>query len=348
VVERTSVAFVFQTREHLLRIGVAENYVAGARAAVRECLGVQPQENVLLLTESALEDVAAAILVELEAVGARVTPYLVAESHTRSESFVQRIEQKLGEAQASFLLSTTTGIPPAFRRRVINAPGKGRRHGHMVGLTPAMMVQSMRADYGEVHALGERVMQRLKAESVIQVSTPAGTQLRIRCQPGHRWVNASGVLREPGWTNLPGGELFTTPGAVSGKAVADAGVWLGDTGEVPRGARLTLTFEDGRCTRIEGDEEAAAALAQRLDEVTNARRVGQIGFGTNTGVVTPIGSLLQDLKMPGFHLSLGHTCPEVTAATWTASLEVPILMRRADVSIDGAQVMQRGRWLQDS
>jgi leucyl aminopeptidase (aminopeptidase T) len=347
VVERPSVAFTFQAREHLLKIGAAENLVLGARAAVRDCLGVQPEEVVVLLVETPLEDIAAAILIELEAVGARVTPYLVHESQVRNESFVQRIEQKLGEAAVSFLLCTTTGLPPAFRRRVINAPGRTRRHGHMVGVTPAMMEQSMRADYAEVHALGEAVMRRVRPESLITVSTPAGTNLRIRCQPGHRWVNASGFLRSGGWTNLPGGELFTTPGAVAGTVVADAGIWMGDTGELPKGARLTLTFDDARCTRIDGDAEAAATLAQRLDEVTNARRVGQIGFGTNTGVVTPIGSLLQDLKMPGFHLSLGHTCPEVTSATWTASLEVPILMRRADVSIDGAAVMQRGRWLRD-
>jgi aminopeptidase len=347
VVERTSVAFVFQTREHLLRIGAKENLVPGARIAVRDCLGVQPEENVLLLTDSACEDIAAAIFVELEAVGGRVQPYLVHESQTRSETFVQRLEQKLGECTASLLLSSTSGLPPAFRRRVINAPGKPRRHGHMVGITPAMMEQSMRAEYGEVHALGERVLRRLRPDSLIIVTTQAGTALRIRCQPGHKWVNASGVLRAAGWTNLPGGELYTTPGAVAGTLVADGGIWLGDTGELVRGARLTLTFDDARCTKIEGDDEAAATLAQRLDEVTNARRVGQIGFGTNTGVVTSIGSLLQDLKMPGFHLSLGHTCPEVTAATWTASLEVPVLMRRADVTIDGTQVMQRGRWLRD-
>jgi hypothetical protein len=87
VVQRSSVAFVFQTREHLLRIGAADNLVAGARIAVRDCLGVQPEENVMLLTDTSSEAIAAAIFIELEAVGARVQPYLVHESQTRSESF---------------------------------------------------------------------------------------------------------------------------------------------------------------------------------------------------------------------------------------------------------------------
>lgn len=342
-----SITISFQAREHLLRLPIDETLVPGARNAVRDCLGIQAGQEAMVITEVATEDMAAMVLREIEAAGAKASAYIVSEAQATAEPFIVRLEAKLAEVDASFLIASTTGLPPSFRRRIISCGGARRRHAHMVGLTPPMMLTSMRADYVEVKQLGDAVLGRIKPESTLHVRTPAGTDLRIKCARGHRWVNASGVLRTPGWTNLPGGELYTTPATVDGRAVADGGVWMSDTGEIPRSARLTLTFEDGRATRLTGDDEAAAALAARLDGAENGRRVGQIGLGTNTGVVAPIGALLQDLKMPGFHLSLGHTCSDDTGATWSSPIEVPVLLRRADAWLDGTQVMQRGRWLRD-
>ena len=62
------------------------------------------------------------------------------------------------------------------------------------------------------------------------------------------------------------------------------------------------------------------------------------------GVLAPIGALLQDLKLPGFHLSLGHTCPEITGATWDSDVEIPLLTRRGSVSIDGESVIANGKF----
>jgi len=105
-----------------------------------------------------------------------------------------------------------------------------------------------------------------------------------------------------------------------------------------------LTIERGEVTKIDGPVEVCARLERVLDGAASARRVGQVGFGTNTGVLTPIGALLQDLKLPGFHLTLGHTCPEVTGAKWDSEVEIPLLTRRATVTIDGESVLVAGRF----
>src|SRR5690606_18089053 len=104
-------------------------------------------------------------------------------------------------------------------------------------------------------------------------------------------------------------------------------------------------FAGGELVDFEGrDLEEGRALAEAVESAPNGLRVGQVGFGTNTGVLTSIGSLLQDLKMPGFHVTLGYTCNELTGATWTSPIEVPLLVRRPDVLLDDTPLMVRGRY----
>jgi leucyl aminopeptidase (aminopeptidase T) len=339
---RSSVTVSTEARALLGEFPIDETLAPGARN-VAHCLGVARGEHLVLVVEIGHERIAAAILREAEAAGASVDAYLVDTPRVENALFVQRLLGRLEDAEVSALVSSISGMPVPFRRRLIPQPPSGRRHAHMVGIDERMMLQSMRADYDEVHRLGERVMAMLQPESVIEVESATGTQLRVQCHPGHRWRNASGIQREPGWSNLPGGELFTAPATVDGVVVPDGGMWLADGRAIPRTVRAVLRFAGGRLTGVEGVSEPA--FLAMIDSEPQGRRVGQIGFGTNIAVLTPIGSLLQDLKMPGIHLTLGDPCPELTGADWECPFEVPVLLRRPDVRIDGQPVILRGRYV---
>jgi leucyl aminopeptidase (aminopeptidase T) len=270
-----------------------------------------------------------------------VSAFVVGEDHARNDGFNARLSARLDDVDASVLVATVGGLPAEFRRRLLQT-GPRRRHAHMVGITDAMMQQSMRADYDEVHAIGERLRARFTPECSLKVETTAGTNLVVRTHPQHKWHNASGLLRGPGWANLPGGEVFTTPLTVDGLLVPDGGAFLPGGEDLSRGGRLRLRFARGILIQVEGP--GADAFEDALRDTTNAMRVGQVGFGTNTSLLTSVGSLLQDLKMPGLHLSLGYTCGELTGATWTSAMEIPLLMRRPDVVLDETPLMVRGRY----
>jgi aminopeptidase len=72
-----------------------------------------------------------------------------------------------------------------------------------------------------------------------------------------------------------------------------------------------------------------------------ARRLGEIGIGTNTGVDRPIGSILVDEKMGGtVHLALGRSYPETggtneSAIHWDMICD---LRRGGRLSADGEPV----------
>lgn len=344
---RESITVSFEARDYLAEQEVAEELVSGATNAVTTCLAIQPAERVILVVEQGLQEIGAALLQAADRVGAEVTAYVVDGADARNEAFVTRLEARLGEADASLLVASVDGLPKPFRRRMLVGGDEERRHAHMVGITPAMMKQSMRADYGEVDALGRRLCMRLGPESTLRIETTTGTALVVRAHPQHRWHNASGLLRGRGWVNLPGGEVITAPQTVDGVLVPDGGVWVGTGEEVTRPGRLRLTFERGELVDVAGPEDDVRAILEAVDVAPNGRRVGQIGLGTNTSVLTSIGSLLQDLKMPGVHLTLGYTAPEQTGAAWTSEVEIPLIVRRPDARLDGVPLLVRGRYARD-
>lgn len=325
---------------------VDSSIAAGSRNAIVTCLGVERGQRLVLIVEPEHDAIAAGLLRAADEAGAQTEVHFVDARKAASEAFVSLLMKQLREADASIFVGSVDGLPPTFRRRLVHVEGTRRRHGHMPGVTLAMMQQSMRTDYEEVRALSARLCERLTGDVTMTVRAPRGTDLVVRCTAAHRCHPEDGVLREPGWTNLPGGEVIVCPIAVDGVLVPDGGAWDPDGRPVKNADRLRLSFENARLVAIEGGPgtEPDALLAQ-LDAHTEARRVGQVALGTNIGVVASVGNLLQDLKMPGFHLVLGHTCPEHTGASWTSDIEVPLLVRRADVDVEGTPILRNGRYV---
>ncbi|MBO6937089.1 MAG: aminopeptidase [Deltaproteobacteria bacterium] len=314
----------------------------GARNALAKALGLQPGQSFVLMAESGYEDVASAMLRAATELGLHTRTFMVDRETCERELFVERIVGELEESDGSALVASRTGLPPRFRQAIVAIRGQ-RRHAHMVGVTLSMMRQSMRADYGEMHALGERLIERLSTAREIVVNSGVNEQLVLRPDPSHRWYNGSGLLRTPGFTNLPAGEVSTCPASVDGSIRPDGGVWL-PKGPV-RDPRTSLSFREGRVVGIQGAERDEILKLLSTDE--NGPRVGQMCFGTNINVLTPIGAMLQDSKIPGFHLILGYSCPEHTGAKWNSQVMVPMLVRRADVVVDGKPLLVRGRYARE-
>jgi aminopeptidase len=81
---------------------------------------------------------------------------------------------------------------------------------------------------------------------------------------------------------------------------------------------VELRFQAGEVVSARaarGDERLQAALATDA----GARRLGELGIGTNAGVDRPTGSTLLDEKMAGtIHLALGRSYPETGGVNQSA------------------------------
>ncbi|WP_172960054.1 aminopeptidase, partial [Thermus scotoductus] len=100
---------------------------------------------------------------------------------------------------------------------------------------------------------------------------------------------------------------------------------------------------DGRRNMPSGEEYLLAALA--TDE--GARRLGEVGIGTNFGLTRPTGLILLDEKMGGtVHLALGRSYPETGGKNPSAlHWDLVLSLREGSLLLDGEPLVERGRFV---
>jgi aminopeptidase len=146
-------------------------------------------------------------------------------------------------------------------------------------------------------------------------------------------------MNSDGRRNMPSGEVFTGPHEDSANGIIRFTIPSSPRGVEVR--EVTLRFEGGEVVEARaqgGQSHLDAALATDA----GARRLGEIGIGTNTGIDRPTGLILLDEKLAGtVHLALGRSYPE-TGGTNQSALHWDLICDLRDggrLSIDGEQLV---------
>jgi len=324
----------------------------GARNAVDVCLGIRPRERVALIADQASRGVAASLEAALDKAGASVEGVLVEDVASRPlDGPPAAVLAALERADAGILcVQPRQGELRARMAIVAAVERRGIRYAHMVGVTPEIMRQGMRADYRLVDRLSERLCERMRGARSLRVETPEGTAFTATFDPALAWIKTSGLISRRYWSNLPAGEVFTTPATVDGVFVCNAtvgdyfGAKYGDLSSTPLTLRIAgARLQDASCARHDLEQEFWAYC--HTDE--HSDRVGELAFGTNLALDRMIGILLQDEKFPGVHVAFGDPYGNQTGATWKSCTHVDVLTRNCDVWIDDEQVIIGGRYRLD-
>jgi aminopeptidase len=322
----------------------------GAHNAIRVCLRVQPTERVTLITDEASLEIAAALAHELEAVGAEYHPWVLEEVATRPlDDFPQVIADDLAQSQVSIFAVQAQTNELKSRIQMTDIVNRLKiRHAHMVNINKQIMLEGMRADFMKVDRLSAKVVERVRVARKIRATTPSGTDLTADMNPNYKWVKTSGIISTEKWGNLPGGEIFTTPGEVNGTFVIDGVVGdylctkFGDLKSTP----LTVQMKKNRLI------EAHSSNKQLKDDFwaythtdENSNRVGEFAIGTNIELKDVIGQILQDEKFPGVHIAFGNPYGAHTGADWFSSTHIDVVGRKFDIWADDEQIMKGGKFL---
>jgi leucyl aminopeptidase (aminopeptidase T) len=321
----------------------------GAHNAVETCLSVRPGEHVALIADEASRAVAAGIAVALDDRGAVYTGLLLEDFGPRPMTAAPpAVLQALETADVGVMCMAPQPGELAARMAIVRVVERRQiRYAHMVGVTPEIMQQGMRADYRMVDKLSDKLRERMLRAETLTVKSDAGTEIAAHFDRGLDWVNTSGLISPRYWSNLPAGEVFTTPATVDGRFVCDATAGdhfngkYGDLQTTPlvleiKGARLV----DVECARKDLEKEFWEYC--HTDE--NSDRVGELAFGTNLGLSEMIGILLQDEKFPGVHIAFGDPYGSQTHADWKSRTHVDVLTRNCDVWIDDDQIIEKGKY----
>jgi aminopeptidase len=146
----------------------------------------------------------------------------------------------------------------------------------------------------------DELVARLTLASEIRIEAE-GTDLTLKVA-GRTWINSDGRR------NMPSGEVFTGPHETSADGAVRFTVPTGPPGVTVTG--VELEFRAGEVVGARA-EQGDAYLQAALQTDPGARRLGEIGIGTNAGIDRPTGHILLDEKMAGtVHLALGRSYPE--------------------------------------
>ncbi len=324
----------------------------GARNAVETCLAVRSTDRVCVITDEETQVVGDALTRASQRAGAAVET-LVLESFSQrpltSLPDTLRAAIKQVNPTCSFYAAAAKKGEISFRIELLPwlVHTLNVRHGHMPGITTALMTEGMLADYDEVSRVTLQVAEIVRPARQIQVRSAKGSDIVAQFSPDLRWVPCPGLYRRQGtWGNLPEGEVFTSPARVDGVLTVDE---LGDYFSEQYGVLdqpVTFRIEDSVAVEITSENAALAnELAGYLDSSENGRRVGEFAIGTNTALTRLVGNLLQDEKYPGVHVAFGNPYPDETGATWRASVHVDTIPTGCDIDVDGRPLMRAGRFL---
>jgi aminopeptidase len=187
-----------------------------------------------------------------------------------------------------------------------------------------------------LRAFQEHLIARLSSARELRLEAE-GTDLTLNVA-GRIWVNSDGRR------NMPSGEVFTGPIENSANGRVHFTVRSAPAGIDVDG--VELEFRDGEVVAAHADV-GEDYLQHALATDDGARRLGEIGIGTNYGIARPTGTILFDEKIGGtVHLALGRSYPETGGKNKSALHWDLICDLRAGgrLTADGEVVQQDGRF----
>jgi aminopeptidase len=334
----------------LNKISFDPEYKQGAYNAVNVCLRIQPSEQVCVITDDATKEIAAAIVAEIEKVGAPYRAWVLEEMATRPlKDLPREILDDLELSQVSIFAVQVQTNELRSRIQMTDVVNRKKiRHAHMVNINRQIMLEGMRADFARVDRLSQKVVEMVRKASKVRATTAAGTDLTADLNPNYKWLKTSGIISPEKWGNLPGGEIFTTPGEVNGTFVIDGVVGdylcakFGDLKENP----LTVRMKENRLTEAHSENrELEDDFWKYTHTDENSDRVGEFAIGTNIDLKEVIGEILQDEKYPGVHIAFGNPYGAHTGAQWDSTTHIDVVGRKFNIWVDEQQIMKQGKFL---
>ncbi len=192
------------------------------------------------------------------------------------------------------------------------------------------------AEWNKLEREHQKLIRKLKNADEIRIVGP-DTDLKMSVK-GRTFISSVATH------NVPSGEIFTGPVETSAEGHIAYDYPVCEGGREIDGIRLV--FRGGRVVDASATKNEAYLLAM-LDMDPGARRLGELGIGTNYGIQRFIKNILFDEKIGGsIHLALGESYTETggvnkSALHWDM---IKDLRKGGAIYVDGKRFQQDGRF----
>ncbi|MEZ3115101.1 aminopeptidase [Halobaculum sp. MBLA0147] len=272
-----------------------------AETAIGQALALDADESLAVVTDDERREIGEA----LYAAGSEVTDDATLVTYQPGEQHGAEPPAPVAaamEAADAFLAPTTKSLSHTRARSA--ATDAGARGATLPGITAEVFATGLDADYDAIAAHSADIYEQVADADEVRVTTEAGTDLRLDVTD-REWYQDTGDVAEPGsFSNLPAGEVFTSPATADGTYVVDGTMM--PHGRLADGEQLHFEVEDGLVTEI-SDDEIRAQVETAAEEVGDAAyNLAELGIGTNVGVTELVGHVLLDEKAAGtIHVAIG-------------------------------------------
>jgi leucyl aminopeptidase (aminopeptidase T) len=305
------------------------------RTILRDCLRVEPGEEVLVICNPVTEEIGSLMRIEAEGDGAFATLAVISELDSNGAEPPTPVAAAMVAAEVVLAPTIQSLSHTAARRAATQA---GVRIATLPGVTEDMLSRLMNADMRVLRRRGAAVAAALRSGEEARITCKHGSDLRLGLEDRIPIADA-GVLNAPGaFGNLPCGEAFVAPTTGEGTLVVDGSIAGVGRVETP----VELTVRGGHLTDATGPEGATLLemLTKHGEDGTN---VAELGIGTNEEA-TLTGNILEDEKILGTaHVAFG------ASAAIGGNVQVPVhldcVIVEPTVEVDGKEIVRGGQLL---
>jgi hypothetical protein len=184
------------------------------------------------------------------------------------------------------------------------------------------------------------LLNRLDKLKSMRVTSAGGTDLQITVDSSrYDWISNRGVLRPGGFLILPAGEIATYPVQIDGVLVADGAIncnFITDLDMMLGERPVTVQIENGKAVSFSCPDDGMAEFVRTGFDMKYGRNVGELGFGTNSGINGFIAHNSHvNERHPGVHIGFGQHNQDHTRVPYVADIHMDLITNGAKIVIEG-------------
>ena len=311
-------------------------YSAVCREVIEEVGEVTADEEVVLITDPLMVDIARPLAATSRGLGAQTSIVIKPRLEAHNVEPPSAVAGAMRNADIVFDVGTHDIAHTDARRTASNA---GTQFVLMRKITEDMMINQMGTDYDDLRQVTRAVAAIQTAAESARVTSARGTDLTVDLTGRSGFPIDDGF--DAGLVVLPAGKSAITPveGSAQGTVIVDYSIDAIGRLDDP----VELTINDGRVTAISGGSQAEE-LRELVDSKGGcARNIAEgPSVGTNADV-SLTGNQATDKKKRGtMHIAIGDNVS--LGGEVECDIHLDMTLSEATVSFDGFTVLDEGQF----
>jgi leucyl aminopeptidase (aminopeptidase T) len=307
-----------------------------ARVALKQCLNLSRQEQLLVVCDEPCREVGEAFWEEGACMCRETVMVRIVPRKQNGNEPPDPVGEMFGQFDVA-VMPTSKSLSHTQARRT--ASERGARIATLPGITVDVFLRTMMTDWEKLGLFTRRMAGHMSAARKVRVTAAAGTDIVFETGGRQAKADDGRLIYKGAFGNLPAGESYMAPleETANGVIAVDGSFSVGGLCETP----LVFIVKKGKVTEVR--EHPFAEELEHLFEKYGAaaRNIAEFGVGTLDSARIS-GNTLEDEKVKGtIHFAVGDN------ASMGGVVKVPLhldgIVKEPSVWLDDVLWMEKGR-----